>query len=114
MAGRLTTHVLDLASGRPAEGLRVELFRLAPTAGARLAQGVTNADGRLDAPLLEGDALITGIYELVFHAGDHLRASGAPDAFLDTVPIRVRLAAGESHHVPLLLSPYGYSTYRGS
>lgn len=114
MAGRLTTHVLDLAAGRPARGLRIDLFRLAPTADARLARGVTDSDGRLGAPLLEGDALTSGLYELLFHAGDYLRAAGAPDAFLDTVPIRVRLAAGEHHHVPLLLSPYGYSTYRGS
>lgn len=114
MAGRLTTHVLDLAAGQPAEGLRVELFRLAPAADARLSHGVTNADGRLDAPLLEGATLVPGTYEVVFHAGEYLRAAGASDAFLDTVPIRVRLSGDAHYHVPLLLSPFGYSTYRGS
>ena len=114
MAGRLTTHVLDLALGRPAEGVRVELRRLSDPADAHLAAGTTNADGRLDAPLLEGDRFAPGLYELVFHAGDHLRATGQPDGFLDTVPIRVRLSEPTHYHVPLLLSPFGYSTYRGS
>jgi 5-hydroxyisourate hydrolase len=112
--GRLTTHVLDVARGRPAAGLRVELFRLA-AAGAPVAAAVTNADGRVDGPLLEGEAMTAGSYELRFHAGDYLRASGAAADFLDVIPIRFVIAsAAEHYHVPLLLAPYGYTTYRGS
>lgn len=114
--GRLTTHVLDTALGRPAAGLTVELYRLGDTAEAILS-AETNADGRIDRPLLEGDALIAGIYELRFHAGDYMRRGAQlPDpAFLDIVPIRFGIASPEeNYHVPLLLSPYGYSTYRGS
>lgn len=117
-AGRLTTHVLDTAGGRPASGVRIELFRLTGDGRERLGDIVTNADGRGDAPLLAGDAFAPGRYELVFHVGAYLRASGAdlPDpAFLDEVPIRFGVAKpGEHYHVPLLISPYGYSTYRGS
>jgi 5-hydroxyisourate hydrolase len=115
--GRLTTHVLDTAAGRPAAGLRIELWRLdgIPT---RLKTVTTNADGRVDGPILEGDAFIPGHYELRFQAGDYLRTSGAqlPDPpFLDIVPVRFGIADAAAHyHVPLLLSPYGYSTYRGS
>jgi 5-hydroxyisourate hydrolase len=112
--GRLTTHVLDTASGRPAAGITVELFRFG--AQERLAVAVTNADGRLDEPLAEGAAFPAGTYELRFHAGDYLRrASRVSDPlFLDVVPIRFGVAAGESYHVPLILSPFGYATYRGS
>ena len=114
--GRLTTHVLDTAAGKPAAGLRVELYRHdgAPVA---IASAVTNADGRLDAPLLDGAAFRPGRYELVFHVGDYFRACGAalPDpAFLDTVPLRFGMAEDAHYHVPLLVSPYGFSTYRGS
>lgn len=110
--GRLTTHVLDTARGVPAAGLRIELFR----DGARVAEAVTNADGRCDAPLLEGAGFATGRYELRFHAGDYLRAAGTlPDpAFLDVIPIAFGIAEDAHYHVPLLLSPYGYATYRGS
>jgi 5-hydroxyisourate hydrolase len=114
--GRLTTHVLDTALGRPAAGLTIELYRLGRTA-ERVATAETNADGRVDKPLLEGEAFSAGVYELRFHAGDYLRKTTAlPDpAFLDVVPIRFGIAsAAEHYHVPLLLSPYGYSTYRGS
>ena len=114
--GRLTTHVLDTALGRPAAGLSIELFKLDGEAN-RVAVATTNADGRIECPLLEGAAFSAGIYELRFHAGAYLRASGAlPDpAFLDVIPIRFGVAApGDHYHVPLLLSPYGYSTYRGS
>ena len=114
--GRLTTHVLDTASGRPAAGLTVELFRV-DASGGRLAVATTNADGRLDGPLLEGDALTAGVYELRFHAGDWLRGRGrVPEPpFLDVVPVRFGVASPHEHyHVPLLLSPFGYSTYRGS
>ncbi|MEM9010324.1 MAG: hydroxyisourate hydrolase [Pseudomonadota bacterium] len=111
--GRLTTHVLDTAAGRPASGLRIELFQ----GGRRIAEAVTNADGRCDAPLLEGAAFAPGAYELRFHAGDYLRASGTalPDPpFLDVIPIAFGMAEDGHYHVPLLLSPFGYSTYRGS
>ena len=114
--GRLTTHVLDTALGRPAVGLTIELYRLGPTA-ERVAMVETNADGRVDKPLLEGAAFSTGIYELRFHAGDYLRKTAKlpKPAFLEVVPVRFGIAsASEHYHVPLLLSPYGYSTYRGS
>jgi 5-hydroxyisourate hydrolase len=115
--GRLTTHVLDTATGRPAEGLKIELYRLGDGA-VRVKTVTTNADGRVDAPLLEGDALVAGRYELLFHAGDYLRgcAAALPETlFLDVIPIRFGIAsAAEHYHVPLLISPYGYSTYRGS
>ena len=114
--GRLTTHVLDTAAGRPAAGLTVELHRVGAS-GGRLAVATTNADGRLDQPLLQGDALTAGVYELRFHAGEWLRGRARlPEPlFLDVVPIRFGIASPDEHyHVPLLLSPYGYSTYRGS
>lgn len=115
--GRLTTHVLDTALGRPAAGLALALYLLDGDARRELASAVTNADGRCDAPLLEGKAFATGTYELVFFAGDYLRRTSAalPDPlFLDRVPIRFGIAEERHYHVPLLLSPYGYSTYRGS
>lgn len=115
--GRLTTHVLDQAAGRPAAGLRIELWRL-DSQLALLKTVTTNADGRCDGAILEGAALTAGRYELRFHAGDYLRSSGAelPDpAFLDVIPVQFGIADPAAHyHVPLLLSPYGYSTYRGS
>ncbi len=112
---RLTTHVLDTASGKPASGLRVVLRR--DGEGKPLAEAVTNADGRIDKPLLEGNALTPGGYEISFHAGDYFRARGAALAdpvFLDVVPVRFSISANSDYHVPLLLSPYGYSVYRGS
>lgn len=115
--GRLTTHVLDTASGRPAAGLKIDLYVLSEETRRHLKTAVTNADGRCDAPLLAGAEFATGTYELVFHAGDYLRAAGAkiPDpAFLDVVPLRFGMAEHSHYHVPLLLSPFGYSTYRGS
>jgi 5-hydroxyisourate hydrolase len=114
--GRLTTHVLDTALGQPAAGLMIELYRLSGRE-ERLAVATTNADGRIDGPILDGNAFMAGVYELRFHAGDYLRAANRlPDPpFLDIVPIRFGIASPEQHyHVPLLLSPYGYSTYRGS
>ena len=116
--GRLTTHVLDTATGRPAAGMRLELFRLAAGERRLLKAVVTNGDGRCDAPLLQAADLTSGQYELVFHVGDYLRAGGVhlPDPpFLDLVPLRFGIAdAGQHYHVPLLVSPYAYSTYRGS
>ena len=117
-SGGLTTHVLDTALGRPAKGINIELFRLDGAERVSLATTQTNDDGRTDAPLLTGDSFATGIYELVFHAGDYLKSTGQtlPDPlFLDIVPIRFGIAEADAHyHVPLLLSPFGYSTYRGS
>lgn len=113
--GLLTSHVLDTASGRPAVGVRVVLRRTGEAAA--LAEATTNTDGRLDKPLLEGAAFRTGRYELTFYVGDYFRANGtklADPAFLDLVPLRFAIAEDAHYHVPLLVSPYGYSTYRGS
>ncbi|MCL4108759.1 UNVERIFIED_CONTAM: hypothetical protein GTU68_049100 [Idotea baltica] len=115
--GFLTTHVLDTAQGIPAAGLRIELFRINHDGAKRLGDMRTNADGRTDAPILASGNFASGTYELRFHAGDYLRASnqGAGDPlFLDIIPIRFGLAEDTHYHVPLLLSPFGYSTYRGS
>ncbi len=116
--GRLTTHVLDLASGLPAAGLAIELYRLNGDGRQLIGSATTNGDGRTDEPMLSGDALTAAAYELVFAAGDYLKRSGAAVdgiPFLDVVPIRFGIAdAGRHYHVPLLLSPFGYSTYRGS
>lgn len=116
--GYLTTHVLDTARGCPAAGLGIVLYTLEGAARRELARAVTNADGRTDGPILPTERFAPGIYELVFAAGDYLRASGQAEAeplFLDEVPIRFGISEGEAHyHVPLLLSPFGYSTYRGS
>jgi 5-hydroxyisourate hydrolase len=114
--GRLTTHVLDTARGRPGAGIRITLYRVSGNSHRKIAEAVTNADGRTDAPLLAGKALSAGQYELVFAAGDYLRAGGAEGVlFLDEIPIRFGIAdAGAHFHVPLLLSPFGYATYRGS
>jgi 5-hydroxyisourate hydrolase len=115
--GRLTTHVLDTASGRPAAGMKIELHVLASP--VRLLKTVTtNADGRVDDPLLADAELQSGEYELRFFVGDYLRQSGfklTEPAFLEIIPVRFGIAEAQSHyHVPLLLSPFGYSTYRGS
>jgi 5-hydroxyisourate hydrolase len=115
--GRLTTHVLDTASGKPAGGMNVSLYRISGGGRTLLKSVVTNADGRCDAPLLQGEDFATGQYELVFAAGEYLRRTGATlpsPAFLDEVPIRFGMAEETHYHVPLLISPYGYSTYRGS
>ena len=121
MAGRLTTHVLDTAHGRPAAGMRVELFRLDPSSDERnlLKETRTNAEGRTDAPLLAEDELSRGSYELVFEVGTYF--AGQPETgsarppFLDRVPVRFGVADPSAHyHVPLLASPWSYSTYRGS
>ena len=118
LPGSLTTHVLDTAAGRPAAGVRIALFALPPGGRTPLGETVTNDDGRCDGPLLAGAAFGPGRYEIVFHVGAYFRGRGValPDpAFLDEVPIRFGVAeAGAHYHVPLLISPFGYSTYRGS
>jgi 5-hydroxyisourate hydrolase len=116
MPGRLTTHVLDTMRGRPAAGLRIELFRFQGHHRELLLEAQTNADGRIDGPLLEGAEFAAGTYELEFHVGDHFRSSGvATPVFLDRVPVRFVIASPDQHyHVPLLVAPYGYTTYRGS
>ena len=115
MAGYLTTHVLDTARGTPAAGLAITLCRIGGDARTELARVTTNADGRTDAPILPAERFAPGTYELVFAAGDYLRTQGHTGAlFLDEIPIRFHLAEDAHYHVPLLLSPYGYSTYRGS
>ena len=114
MAGYLTTHVLDTAQGRPAAGLAITLYRIEGGARDRVAQAVTNADGRPDGAILPEERFATGEYELVFAAGAYLAATGLPTTFLGDVPVRFRMAEASHYHVPLLLSPFGYSTYRGS
>lgn len=116
--GRLTTHVLDTAHGGGAPGVRIDLFRFDREGRASwLASAVTNADGRTDAPLLAGEALASGRYELLFHVGAYFAARGvrlAEPPFLDEVPVRFAVADPAAHyHVPLLVSPWSYTTYRG-
>jgi len=115
--GKLTTHVLDTAHGRPAAGVRIGLYAATAPQHA-IASGETDADGRCGAPLLEGEDFAEGVYELAFHIGDYFRDAGVDvpnPPFLDVVIIRFGIAASdESYHVPLLVSPFGYSTYRGS
>jgi 5-hydroxyisourate hydrolase len=117
-SGRLTTHVLDTMSGQPGAGLEVELFRLEGERRERVCGVTTNDDGRAPAPLLAGDAMRVGVYELLFHVGGYFAGRGvrlSQPAFLDVVPVRFGIAdAGRHYHVPLLISPFGYSTYRGS
>jgi 5-hydroxyisourate hydrolase len=109
--GRLTTHVLDTAQGRPGAGIALELYRLEGEAGTLVAKATTNRDGRTDKPLLDGAEFRTGTYQLVFHVGAYFKGQG----FLDVVPIRFRIADAAAHyHVPLLCSPWSYTTYRGS
>ncbi len=116
--GYVTTHVLDAGKGCPAKGLRIELFRIEGESRRLVRTVETNADGRTDAPVIPKGELEAGVWELVFHAGDYLDAAGVPGEgprFLDVIPIRFGIAdVGEHYHVPLLLAPYSYSTYRGS
>ena len=116
--GYLTTHVLDTARGRPAAGMSISLFRMEGDSRSLLARMVTNDDGRTDSPILPKGDFAPGAYELIFHAGAYLDAQGTPaetPRFLDQIPIRFGISDADAHyHVPLLLSPFGYSTYRGS
>jgi 5-hydroxyisourate hydrolase len=116
--GKLTTHVLDIAAGIPAAGMRLELHELGSSGPRRLAESRTNQDGRCPAPLLEGPALCAGQYALTFHVADYFRRAGVAltdPPFLDEIVIRFGIASPEqNYHVPLLVSPWSYSTYRGS
>lgn len=114
--GRLTTHVLDTANGHPARGMTIDLYRVEGEEAAFEKSVSTNDDGRCDGPLLEGEHLRSGAYRLCFHVGDYFsRLNGKPADFLDVVAVDFRVGdAGAHYHVPLLVSPYGYSTYRGS
>lgn len=116
--GRLSTHVLDTALGKPAAGVKIALYRVSGNSHKKIAEVVTNSDGRTDAPMLVGDQLQEGSYELIFFAGDYLRATGQAKGevlFLDQIPIRFGVPNAQQHyHVPLLISPFAYSTYRGS
>ncbi len=115
--GYLTTHVLDMANGCPGAGIRIDLFRVG-AGDTPIASAITNTDGRGNDPMLEGGEFVAGEYELVFHAGEYFNKKGQHDGehrFLDRVVIRFGVNNADQHyHVPLLLSPFGYSTYRGS
>ncbi|MGI9499816.1 MAG: hydroxyisourate hydrolase [Geminicoccaceae bacterium] len=117
MAGYLTTHVLDTARGCPAAGLTIELYRIEGEQRTKLRSLTTNDDGRTDSHILPTAEFETGFYELVFHTGAYLDSTGTPleqPRFLDMIPIRFGMSEAAHYHVPLLLSPFGYSTYRGS
>jgi 5-hydroxyisourate hydrolase len=114
--GRLTTHILDTTRGGPAAGVAVRLFSLGEKR-EKVAAATTNADGRTNEPLIADDSMVTGTYELEFDIGDYFRSRDAAiddPSFLDTVVIRVSVRCEENYHVPLLCSPWAYSTYRGS
>jgi len=115
---RLSTHVLDISSGEPAGGMRIDLHALRGGERRHLATAVTNADGRCDEPLLSGRTMESGVYELTFHAAGYFRARGKQmeaTPFLDEVVVRFGIDdSSRNYHVPLVLGPYGYSTYRGS
>lgn len=112
MPGKLSTHVLDITAGRPAAGVVIELFRLDHGRSDKIKQVITNRDGRTDAPLLSNAEMQAGHYELLFHVGDYFAST---DRFLDVVPIRFRITdTSSNYHIPLLCSPWAYSTYRGS
>ena len=114
MGGFLTTHVLDTAHGRPAEGMRIEFFRLENGDRTILKTVRTNHDGRTDEPLLRESEFEISVYEIIFHVGGYFEEAGDPP-FLDEVPVRFGISDPEAHyHVPLLASPWSYSTYRGS
>ena len=116
--GRLSTHVLDNVSGKPAQGVKVLLYEVGASARALVTEGITNADGRTDQPLMAGGPLRIGSYELHFVVADYFATTGAAQSsppFLDVVPIRFSIAEPEGHyHVPLLVTPWSYATYRGS
>jgi 5-hydroxyisourate hydrolase len=114
MPAKLSTHVLDQTIGRPAAQLRIDLFRLEESPQL-IKTVVTNADGRPDKPLLSGSELTAGDYELLFHIGSYFTDNSVDSPFFDEVPVRFRIEdATVSYHVPLLITPWAYTTYRGS
>ena len=118
MSAYLTTHILDTARGVPAAGIKIALYRVSGNSHKKIAETITNADGRTDSPILPVEKFKTGQYELIFFCGEYLESNGLAAGelkFLDQIPIRFGMDDDQAHyHVPLLLSPYGYSTYRGS
>ena len=116
--GKLSTHVLDVTQGKPGAGVALELYAVEAGGKKLLRSAVTNGDGRCDAPLLQGEEMRAGQYELVFAAGDYFAAQGAqlPEPrFVDRVTIAFGIAdPAQNYHVPLVVSPWAYSTYRGS
>jgi 5-hydroxyisourate hydrolase len=110
MSNRLTTHVLDTAQGKPGAGVRVQLLR----EGCLICEGITEDGGRLQAALLEGADMLPGAYQLRFHVGAYFRDQGIASPFLEVVPVDFQMEAGQSYHIPLVCSPWSYSTYRGS
>ena len=117
MTGYLTTHVLDTARGCPAAGLRIDLYKIDGNKRAHLKTLVTNSDGRTNEQILSAEKFENGTFELVFHAGEYLDEIGTPPEeprFLDIIPLRFGMSEASHYHVPLLLSPFGYATYRGS
>ena len=116
--GFVTTHVLDTANGVPAANMKIELWEHTASGPIHISEGYTNADGRMNQPVITESQMKQGRFELRFHAGDYFRSKGATlsdPAFLDVIPIVFGIADTNSHyHVPLLVSPYSYSTYRGS
>ncbi len=115
-SGRLTTHVLDTTHGKPAAGMRLDLLMVHGDHSHHILSGQTNADGRMDRPLLEGDQFHMGTFELIFHVGQYFERLGTKieHQFLDVVPVRFSMGEMAHYHVPLLVTPYSYSTYRGS
>ena len=117
MSGFLTTHVLDTARGCPAAGVKIALYRVSGNSHKKIAETITNEDGRTDMPILPESKFKAGTYELIFFAGDYLRETGQATGellFLDQVPFRFGMSEDDHYHVPLLLSPFAMSTYRGS
>ncbi len=117
MTGFLTTHVLDTARGCPAQGMKIDLYKIEGETRTHLKSLTTNDDGRTDSQIMPAEEFATGTFELVFHAGAYLDAIGTPPEsprFLDVIPLRFGMSEASHYHVPLLLSPFGYATYRGS
>jgi len=114
MSSKLSTHVLDTMHGTPAEGVQVELWKELSGNWEKLKSVTTNSDGRCDQPILQDDEVSTGVYELRFEVGAYFRSKDVTSPFLECVPIRFKMESGDAYHVPLVCSPFSYSSYRGS
>ncbi|TCT05769.1 hydroxyisourate hydrolase [Paralcaligenes ureilyticus] len=116
--GKISTHVLDTMHGVPAQGVRIDLYRINGADRKLLKQAVSGSNGRCDEPLLQGDAMLQGVYELIFHAGDYFAAKGVPvpePRFVDQIALRFGVAKpAQTYHVPLMFTPWSWSTYRGN